>query len=258
MGYCAFCLATKRCVPKDAHGPFPGTCSAGFTPDRCPASLYFEPEEKRIRARMADLMSGFSPEGMPIDTSVDGVDTHVGGDGRTVRVLRIPVHRGSCYGVVFRESYDLDLSLNATAAIEANYFDDGGVWTAVYQQSAAITPFCPQDDGAIVVRLALDHRDPLPAVARGTFRAQLFRKTIADADLRAQAEKYEDERRRGALGYVCGYCTRVHLACLLTGGGDCMAQFAACLGSVGVGPDDCARGDLPRPPPSKPKSPYDT
>jgi hypothetical protein len=245
-------------VPYRGANPFepaPSAPATAATPAP-PAARYFEREETRIRARMADLMKGLSAEGMPIDTSVVGVDTRVGGDGRVVRVVRIPVHRGSCYGVVFRESYDLDLSLNATSAIEANYFDEGGDWVAVYEQSAAITPFCPQDSGFIVVRLMLDHRDPLPSVARGAFRMQLFRKTIADADLRAQAEKYEDERRRGALQYVCAYCARVNLACQLSGEPQCTGQFVACLRSVGVGADDCERGDLPRPP--KPKAPFDT
>jgi hypothetical protein len=224
-------------------------------PDRHPASFYFEREEPKIRARLAQQMRGMSPAGAPIDTPVTGVDTHVGGLGRVVRTLRIPVARGYCYGLVARESYDLNLSLNAQAAVDATFYEDGGDWVAVYLQTAALTAFCPQSSGAIVVRLMLDHRDPLPAVAAGTFRVQLFRKPIADGELRARAEKHETEMRQRSLHYVCGHCTKVLLVCRLNGLPGCTGMYLGCLQSVGVTPADCERGDVA---PPAPRSPWDT
>lgn len=254
-GRCGFCLATRTCVPKDRNGAFPGSCSAGFSPDRCPMSLYFPREEAKIHARMSDALRGMTPFGAPIDTKVDGVSTNVGGLGKVVRTLRIPVQRGFCYGLAARESYDLNLSLNAQVAVDATYYEDGGDWLAVYQQSSVLTPFCPQNAGAIVVRMMLDHRDPLPAVAKGTFRVQLMRKPITDAELRARAEKRETEKRRDSLRYVCGHCTKVLLVCRLEGMPRCTDQYLGCLKSVNVTPDDCERGDVATPPK---KAPWDT
>lgn len=254
-GRCGYCLANHQCVPKDRYGPYPGTCSGGFVPEHCPGSYDFPREEPKIHARMADLLRGMTPFGAPIDTKVDGVSTKVGGLGKIVRTLRIPVARGFCYGLAARESYDLNVSLNAQVAVDATYYEDGGDWVAVYQQSSVLTPFCPQNAGAIVVRMMLDHRDPLPAEAKGTFRVQLLRKPISEAELRARAEKHDTEQRRASLQYVCGHCTQVLLVCRLEGQPRCTDRYLACLKSVNVTPDDCERGDVTAPPK---KAPWDT
>ncbi len=240
-------MATKTCVPKDANGAYPGSCSAGFTPSSCHPSLYIAKEEPRIHELLGERMRGLTPEGTPIDTKVDG----------GARVVRIPVRRGYCYGLVFRTSYDVDdpYALNAVATPEASFLEDGGEWMFVYTGAAALRPFCPQQSGTIVVGIAPDKTHN--ATTKGTWRVQLFRKAIADEELRDRVEKRDTERRQRALRYVCGHCTRVFLVCRLDGDAQCTAQYAACLQSAGVRPDDCERGDVPRPPKPTPQPRFD-
>lgn len=242
-GRCGFCMATKKCVPKDKYGAFPSSCSAGFTPNRCASSLYIAKEEPRLHERYAALMRGLAPEGTPIDARVDGAK----------RILRIPVARGYCYGLVVRTSYEVEDTNGAEVAAtpEASFVGDGGYWTQLYTGAWALTPFCPQEAGAILVRVT-----PSPGTT-GTWRAQLFRKPVADDALRAQAEKLETQRRQSVVRYVCGHCAKVLLVCRLNGDPECTATYAWCLKQGGLRADDCERGDVPRPPPDKPKAPYD-
>ncbi|MDI1479637.1 hypothetical protein [Polyangium sp. y55x31] len=228
-GYCGFCLSTNQCVPKDRNGPYPGTCASGFSPSDCPMSLYLTAEETNIRERLGKLVGTLSPEGMPLDRKAE-----------SPAVLRIPVHRGRCYGLVFRGSYDVDGSIDAEAAVEAKFFDDGGLWVPVYRETSAITPFCPQEDGRIVLRVTPRN------TTRGTWRAQLFSAPITEEALEAQRERYEAERRALALRYSCSYCARMHLGCFLSGEPQCDARYVVCLGAFGYTPDDCERGDVPR------------
>ncbi|MDI1442761.1 hypothetical protein [Polyangium sp. 6x1] len=228
-GYCGFCQATNKCVPKDRHGPYPGTCASGFSPSDCPMSLYLQEEEANIRERLGRLVGTLSPEGMPLDRKAE-----------SPAVLRIPVHRGRCYGLVFRGSYDVDGSIDAEAAVEANFYDSGGIWVPVYREISAITPFCPQEDGRIVLRVT--PRD----TTKGTWRAQLFSAPITEDALEAQKERYEAERRALALRYSCSYCARVHLGCFLSGEPQCDARYVVCLNHFGYTPDDCERGDAPK------------
>jgi hypothetical protein len=101
-----------------------------------------------------------------------------------------------------------------------------------------------------------DHRSPLPAVAHGTLRLQLFREAIGEAELRARAERNEKERRQGWLQYVCGHCAKVMLVCKLNGAPGCTSQFRYCMTQGHVTPADCERGDTKDP--SPPKTPWDT
>lgn len=234
-GFCGFCEATKRCVPKDAHGPLTGTCSAGYSPKECRMALYIEAEEPKLRARLAEMMGDLSPDGMPIDTKVGGASS-----------IRIAVKRGHCYGLVYRGSYDVEGDLNANAAAEARFIGSGGRWAPIYNEVAALTPFCPQEDGAIVVAVAPN------AKAKGTWRAQLFSAPIAESTLRAQMEQHETEQRMAVVRYHCGFCARVYVGCFLSGEPRCEATYLGCLGQVGLTPLDCERGDVPRPPPPKP------
>ncbi|MDC0740502.1 hypothetical protein [Polyangium mundeleinium] len=228
-GYCGFCLSTKQCVPKDRNGPYPGSCAVGFSPSDCPMALYLEKDEVDIRERLARLVGTLAPEGMPLDRKAESVS-----------VLRIPVHRGRCYGLVFRGSYDVDGAIDAEAAVEAKFFDDGGIWVPVYREVSAITPFCPQEDGRILLRVTPRN------TTKGTWRAQLFSTSITEETLEAQRERYEAERRALALRYSCSYCARVHLGCFLSGEPQCDNRYVVCLGAFGYTPDDCERGDVPK------------
>jgi hypothetical protein len=243
-GGCGYCAAEGRCVPKDAHGPYPGTCAADFSAERCPAAVYFARDEAKIHARMRDLLRGMEPAGPPIDTKVDGASPS--------RTVHIPVTRGFCYGLAARESYDLTW-VEVEAAANAPYVEDGGDWVAVYQRSAVLTPFCPQSSGSIVVRIKLD--TGAPRAVAGTYRVQLFRSPIADAELRARADKVEAQQRRERVRYVCGHCAKVVLACRLDGQPRCAEAYAGCLANGGVGADACERGDVA---PPKPKPPWET
>lgn len=244
MGYCGYCLASRKCVAKDRYGALPGTCSAGYVGEsQCPLYVYIEREEPKLRESLASLVRGLAPEGMPIDTKIDG----------GARVVRIPVRRGYCYGLVYRTSNDVEnpWALALSVQSQASFVGDGGYWIDVYSGAGALTPFCPQDSGVIVAAIA--PKTP----TKGTWRLQLFRKPIADAELRDALAKHETAVRQHAVRYLCAYCARGFLGCRLNGEPQCNAQYAACMGEAGLNPDDCERGDVPRPPPEKPKQPFD-
>lgn len=247
-GYCGFCLESGRCVPKDRHGPYPGTCSAGF--GSC-GTLYDEREEPKVRARLAAVTRGMSPAGPPIDTSADGLGKPVGGLGREVRRLRVPVARGFCYALAIRGSFDLDVQLNPQVTVDAPFHEDGGALVTVGRGTSAVTRFCPQAPGSIVVLLWQDHRDPLPAVTHGVLRVQVFREPISPAELAARADAAARKDRRDWVRYVCGHCTRVFLACKLAGEAGCAGQQDWCMTQGKVTPAEC-EGAEPAPRPAKP------
>lgn len=253
-GYCGYCMAEGRCVPKDANGPYPGTCSAGFSPTSC-GTLYDEAAEPKTREQLQALLRGMSPVGAPIDTKVDSLPRLRPGQDRIVRTLSIAVHRGYCYGLLVRGSFDLNVDLGTRLDVEAPFFEDGGTFAPVYQQTGVLTKFCPQKDGAISVMMMQDHRSPDPDVAHGTLRLQLFREPIAEAELRARAERNETAQRQSWVRYVCGHCNKVILVCKLNGEPDCAGQYRYCMTQGRVTPADCERGDTKDPAP--PKTPWD-
>jgi len=234
-GYCGFCEASRTCVPKDQYGPLPGTCAGGYTPTHCPMALYLEVEEPKIRERLAGLMGDLQPDGMPLDRKASESGS-----------LQIPVQRGRCYGLVFRESYDLNGYLDVRSAVEAKFLGDGGDWVPIYRETAAITPFCPQADGRVVINVTPHD------TTQGVWRAQLFSAPIPEAVLREAKRQHEAAEQAKALRYYCGFCARVQVACFLAGEPQCAAKYAACLGGVGLTPTDCETGDVPRPPEPKP------
>ena len=124
----------------------------------------------------------------------------------------------------------------------------------MYLQTALLTPFCPQRDGAILVRMSLDHRDPRPEIATGTYRVQLFRREIAEVELQARAEKHESEMRQRSVRYVCGHCAKVLVVCRLANDTRCTERYLACLQTAALTQADCERGDV-APPPKK--APWD-
>ena len=253
-GYCGYCMAEHRCVPKDANGPYPGTCSAGFSPQSC-GTLYEEAAEPKTRERLQSLLRGMSPIGAPIDTKADGLEKLPAGHDRVVRSLGISVHRGFCYGLLVRASLDLNVDLGTRLDVEAPFFEDGGTFVAVQGQTGALTRFCPQKDGTISVMMLQDHRSPLPSAGRGTLRLQLFREAIGEAELRAREARNETEKRQSWVRYACGHCNKVTLVCKLRGEPDCAGQYRYCMTQGRVTPADCERGDTKDPAP--PKSPWD-
>jgi hypothetical protein len=198
-------------------------------------AFYLAEEEPRLRRRLADLMGDLEPEGMPFDRSATSPAS-----------LSIPLRRGQCYGITFRGSYDLDGSLNPEAAVEAKFIGSGGYWAPVYNEIYAVTPFCPQESGRIVVRVKPEK------ATKGSWRVQLFSAPIADAKLRKQMEEYETELRIRMVRTVCGNCARGQVGCLLAGEPQCLAKYLNCLGQMGLTPADCERGDVPPAPPPKP------
>jgi len=247
-GYCGFCLQSGRCVPKDRHGPYPGTCSAGF--GSC-GTLYDEREEPKVRERLAASTRGMSPAGPPIDTSAEGLGKPVGGLGREVRRIRVPVARGFCYALAIRGSYDLDVQLNPQVTVGAPYHEDGGDLVTVGRGASAVTRFCPQEPGSVFVLLWQDHRDPLPAITHGVLRVQVFREPISTAELDARAAAASRKDRRDWVRYVCGHCMKVLLACKLAGEAGCSRQQDWCMQQGKVTPAEC-EGAEPGARPAKP------
>lgn len=188
-----------------------------------------------MHKRLAELMGDLVPEGMPFDRSALKPGS-----------LSIPVRRGHCYGLTFRGSYDLDGSLNPQASMDAKFIGFGGAWTAVYNEIYAITPFCPQESGRIVVSVKPEK------TTKGTWRVQLFSAPIAEAKLRKQMEEYETEMRIRTVRTVCSHCARGLIACMAAGEPQCSAKYFVCLGQAELTPEDCERGDVPPAPPPKP------
>lgn len=247
-GYCGFCLESRRCVPKDRSGPYPGTCSAGF--GSC-GTLYDEREEPKIRERLSAVTRGMSPAGPPIDTSAAGLGKPVGGLGREVRRIRVPVARGYCYALTLRGSYDLDVQLNPQVTVGAPHHEEGGDLVTVGRGASAVTRFCPQAPGSVFVLLWQDHRDPLPAITHGVLRVQVFREPISTAELDARAAAAARKDRRDWVRYVCGHCAKVFLVCKLSGEAGCAGQQAWCMEQGKVTPAEC-EGAEPGVRPAKP------
>lgn len=235
-GYCGYCAANRTCVPKDKHGAYPGTCPGGYTPNSCSMAFYFEEHEPETRRRLVEYMAELKPEGMPIDRQATMAAT-----------LHIPVTRGKCYGATFRVSYDADGYLNPDAKVSAKYIGIGGNWAPIYTDTYAMTPFCPQESGHIVVSTKPEK------TTKGTFRVQLFSAPIADATLRKQMDEYETRTRQLMVQSACAHCARNQALCLLDGAPRCLANYLVCLGEVHLTPEDCERGDvLPKPPEKTP------
>lgn len=236
-GYCGYCAANRTCVPKDKHGPYPGTCPGGYTPNACEMTFYFEEEEPKLRKRLAEYMSDLRPEGMPFDRNALKDSS-----------LSIPVSRGKCYGATFRVSHDADGRLNPEATVDAKFIGYGGNWAPIYTDTYAVTPFCPQQSGRILVTIKPEK------ATRGTWRVQLFSAPIAEAELRRQMDEYETEMRQRMVQTACSNCAQSYAACLLDGAPRCKANYLVCLANAHLTPDDCERGDvLPKPPEKDPK-----
>lgn len=233
--------------PSDALAPPPSATAAPASP----RAVYEEREEPKVRERLAAAVRGMSPAGPPIDTSAVGLGAPVGGLGREVRRVRVPVARGFCYALTLRGSYDLDVSLNPQITVSAPFHEDGGELVAVARSASVVTRFCPQAAGAVVVLLWQDHRDPLPAVTHGVLRVQVFREPISTAELDARADAAARKDRRDWVRYVCGHCTRVFLACKLAGEAGCARQQDWCMQQGKVTPAEC-EGAEPGVRPAKP------
>lgn len=233
-GYCGYCAANRTCVPKDKYGAYPGTCSGGYTPNDCLMTFYFEEHEPETRRRLVEYMAELKPEGTPFDRQASIGTT-----------LRIPVTRGKCYGATFRVSHDADGRVNPDASVTAKYIGIGGNWAPIYTDTYAVTPFCPQESGHIVVSTKPEK------TTKGTFRVQLFSAPIADAELRKQMDEYETRTRQLMVQSACAHCARNQALCLLEGAPRCLANYLVCLGEVHLTPEDCERGDVAPKPPEK-------
>jgi len=241
-------------APDDAFAP-PPPSSQPTAEERERRTKYDEAAEPKNRDQIHALLRGMSAIGAPIDTKVEGLEKLRPGQDRIVRTLSIAVHRGYCYGLLVRGSFDLNVDLGTRLEVEAPFFEDGGTFAAVYQQTGVLTRFCPQKDGAISVMMMQDHRSPLPAVAHGTLRLQLFREVIGEAELRARADKHQTDQRQSWVRYACGHCNKVMLICKLNGDPDCAGQVRYCMTQGHVTAADCERGDTKDPSPSK--TPWD-
>ncbi len=198
-------------------------------------TFHFEVEEPKLRKRLAEYMGDLEPEGMPFDRNATKPSS-----------LSIPVLRGKCYGATFRVSHDADGSLNPEASVEAKFIGLGGYWAPIYTDTYAVTPFCPQESGRIVVNIKPEK------TTKGTFRVQLFSAPISEAKLRKEMEEYETEKRQRLVRSACSNCARGQAVCLLDGQPRCLANYFVCLGQSGLTPVDCERGDVAPKPPEKP------
>jgi hypothetical protein len=198
-------------------------------------TFYFEEEETRLRQRLAEYMGDLKAEGMPFDRNATKPMS-----------LSIPVLRGKCYGATFRVSHDADGSLNPEASVEAKFIGFGGNWAPIYTDTYAVTPFCPQETGRIVVSIKPKE------TTKGTFRVQLFSAPIAEAQLRKDLDEYETAMRQRLVRAACSNCAQNHASCLLDGEPQCVAKYLVCLGQAGLTPADCERGDVAPKPPEKP------
>lgn len=197
--------------------------------------FYFEEQEPKLRERLREYMSDLKPEGMPFDRNATRAST-----------LSISVLRGKCYGATFRVSHDSDGQLNPSATVEAKFIGLGGNWAPIYNDTYAVTPFCPQESGRILVTVKPEK------ATRGTWRVQLFSAPIAEAELRRQMDEYETEMRQRLVRSACATCARAQALCLLEGEPRCLANYLVCLGNAHLTPADCERGDVPPKPPEKP------